>query len=144
MNQRSFKHAWGVWRNGALSGIIGFGALFAVAEIRAQPIFTNINAGLTGVFNGSAAWGDYDNDGRLDILFTGRLNMIPGDFVASQIWRNTGSGFTNNGFNLSGAEFGSVSWGDYDNDGLLDFLVTGNSLSQNEVVWHNTGTGFTN
>ena len=26
---------------------------------------------LTGVYNGSVAWGDYDNDGDLDILLSG-------------------------------------------------------------------------
>ena len=28
-------------------------------------------AGLTGVYDSSVAWGDYDNDGDLDILLTG-------------------------------------------------------------------------
>ena len=36
-----------------------------------KPYFTDINAGLTGVWAGSVAWGDYDNDGDLDILLTG-------------------------------------------------------------------------
>jgi len=42
--------------------------------------FTNLNAGLTGVDNGSAAWADYDNDGQLDILLTGSraLAGLPG------------------------------------------------------------------
>jgi len=33
--------------------------------------FTPVNAGLTGVYVSSVAWGDYDNDGDLDILLTG-------------------------------------------------------------------------
>ncbi len=34
-------------------------------------MFTDIGAGLTGVYASSVAWGDYDNDGDLDILLTG-------------------------------------------------------------------------
>jgi hypothetical protein len=33
-------------------------------------IFTDIGAGFTGYYDGSAAWGDYDNDGDLDILWS--------------------------------------------------------------------------
>ncbi len=33
--------------------------------------FTDVGAGLAGVDQGSVAWGDYDNDGDLDILLTG-------------------------------------------------------------------------
>ena len=39
---------------------------------------------LTGVFNSSVAWGDYDNDGDLDILLTGDSNVGP----VSKIYRN--------------------------------------------------------
>jgi hypothetical protein len=34
-------------------------------------VFTDIGAGLTGVYDSSVAWGDYDNDGDLEILLTG-------------------------------------------------------------------------
>ena len=55
------------------------------AGLRAQPTFTNVTAtvGLPQVGSGSVAWGDYDNDGRTDLLFGGA------------IWRNTANGFTN-------------------------------------------------
>ena len=67
------------------------------------------------------AWGDYDNDGRLDLLLAGAGN--------SQLWRNTGSGFTNvtasAAPSLSGVANSSLAWGDYDGDGRLDFALSG-------------------
>ena len=105
--------------------------------------FTNVPiAGLPGVYESSVAWGDYDNDGRLDFLLTGST----GSGYISQLWRNTGSGFTNVPIaGLPGVSFGSVAWGDYDNDGRLDFLITGDAGSGGIAqLWRNTGSGFTN
>lgn len=99
--------------------------------------------GLPGVNNSSVAWGDYDNDGRLDFLL---LGFATGEYV-SQLWRNTGSGFTNVPIaGLAGVVESSVAWGDYDNDGRLDFLLTGQELDGNRIsqLWRNTGSGFDN
>jgi hypothetical protein len=113
--------------------------------------FTNVTAsvapGLPGVEHCSVAWGDYDNDGRLDFLLFGRA----GAGAVSQLWRNTGNGFTNVTASvapgLPGVADGDVAWGDYDNDGRLDFLLTGYSYNDNfrrvSQVWRNTGDGFT-
>jgi hypothetical protein len=85
-------------------------------------VFIEINAGLTGVESGSAAWGDYDNDGDLDILITG----YTGNTSISRIYRNNGNGtFTDMSIGLIGVSAGSTVWGDYDNDGDLDILLTG-------------------
>ncbi len=84
--------------------------------------FTDIDAGLPGMFRCSVAWGDYDNDGDLDFLLTGftvteRINRI---------YRNNGDGsFTDIEAGLPGVGCSSAAWGDYDNDGDLDILLAG-------------------
>src|SRR5204863_47803 len=107
--------------------------------------------GVPGVGGSSVAWGDYDNDGRPDFLLTGQTGWDSsglGIFI-SQIWRNTGSGFSNvTGTvapGLPGVYVGSVAWADYDHDGRLDFLLTGLGASGPiSQVWRNTPSGFTN
>ena len=83
---------------------------------------------LTGVYVGSVAWGDYDNDGDLDILLTG---YDSNENEISKIYRNNGDNTfaEQTGISLTGVNFSSVAWGDYDNDGDLDILLTGRSGS---------------
>ncbi len=111
------------------------------------PPFVNIIAGLPGISDSSIAWGDYDNDGRLDILMTGTTNYLNGESGAiAQVWRNTGNGFSNINAGLPGVVFGTAAWGDYNNDGRLDILLAGMSVGYHQIsqVWRNTGNGFSN
>jgi len=80
----------------------------------------------------SAAWGDYDNDGDLDILLSGWT----GSESISCIYRNDGASFTDVGAGLPGVSSGSAAWGDYDNDGSLDVLLTGSGISR---IYRNDG-----
>lgn len=84
------------------------------------------NIVLAGLDFASVAWGDYDNDGHQDLLltgFTGVANTPP----VSKVYRNKGDGTFDEqtGIVLTGVESSSVTWGDYDNDGDLDILLTG-------------------
>jgi hypothetical protein len=94
--------------------------------------FTDINADLTGVCAGSAAWGDYDNDGDPDILLTGYV-MTSTLSVVSEIYRNDDGVFTSLNAGLPGVIMGSAIWGDYDNDGDLDFLLTGETINSDYI-----------
>ena len=84
--------------------------------------FSDISAGLSGVSRGAVAWGDYDNDGDLDILLTGADS---GYDPISRVYRNTSGTFSDISAGLTDVYHGYAAWGDYDNDGDLDVLLTG-------------------
>lgn len=91
--------------------------------------FIDIAAGLTGVTQGSVAWGDYDNDGDLDILLSGESLSDP-SYCIAKVYRNEGNGnFTDVAAGLTAVAYSSVAWGDCDNDGDLDILLTGQNIT---------------
>ena len=105
--------------------------------------FSNIGAALPGITQGSVAWGDYDNDGDLDLAMAG---INPAGVRIAQIRRNDGSGvFTDINAPLPGVSNGSIAWGDYDNDGFLDLLLTGatnsSATSALSQIWRNNRNG---
>ena len=97
--------------------------------------FTAINSGMRGVWGGSVAWGDYDNDGDLDLLVVGS--------GTATIYRNDEGSFTDIGPGLTGVYFGCAAWGDYDGDGRLDLALAGWTGSQRICrIYQNDGDSF--
>jgi hypothetical protein len=121
-----------------LSGYSNTGAVSQVWHNQGGGVFTNLNAGLPGVYNSSVLWGDFDNDGKLDLLLSGQVNPYPITQI-SQIWRNLGNGtFANAGAGLPGVIYSSAAFGDFDNDGKLDLLLTGYAgTAPIGQIWHN-------
>jgi hypothetical protein len=139
--------AWGDYDNDGdldvlLAGKTGAGEIACVYRNDGNGTFTDIGAGLVGVIAGSVAWGDYDNDGDLDILIAG-FSWAAGGTNLTKLYRNDGAGvFTAIDAGLLGVNSGDVAWGDYDNDGDLDILVagwTGTALASR--IYRNDGSG---
>ncbi len=94
------------------------------------------------VINGNgAAWGDYDNDGKLDLYITRFFNQT------NLLFHNDGGG------NFTQVLTGSIvtdanssigcSWADYNKDGWLDLFVS-NGQNQNDALYKNNGNGTFN
>jgi len=148
--------AWGDYNNDGyldilLTGSSSNGPISKIYKNNRDGTFTlQSGINLTGVNHSSVAWSDYNNDGYLDILLTG----LAGSTIITKIYKNNGNGtFTEQtGLNLAGVTYGSVAWGDYNNDGYMDILLTGyntDSVSNNvnylinpiTKVYKNNGDG---
>ena len=110
--------------------------------------FTRVGARvLDGNFNSTAAvWGDYDNDGDLDLFVACAFNAGQ-ESRPNLFYRNDGNGtFTSitslpaNDPEYEGGASHGCNWGDYDNDGWLDLFVA-NNVGQNDFLYHNNGNG---
>lgn len=86
-----------------------------------------------------ASWGDYDNDGYLDLV------VVNGFDANNFLYHNNGDGtftkITNSPIVLDGGNSTGCNWGDYDNDGYIDLFVANFTSNQNNFLYHNNGDG---
>jgi len=103
-------------------------------------------AGVFSVHPGqTAAWGDYDNDGWLDLVVgnEAEVRSDPPRHHPTQLFRNNRDGTFTDVAEAAGLAFDgftkTLSWGDYDNDGRLDLFVS--AFEEDNALYHNEGPG---
>ena len=104
-----------------------------------------LDAGLTATDNGDLTWGDYDNDGDLDLAVTGQQSNSGA--AAIDLYRNepTGTLVADTRSTLPSLLASSVAWGDYDSDGDLDLAAAGFDPGGQTLfteIYENDGTGL--
>jgi len=125
-----------------LTGCSGSGYISKLYKNTGSGFTEDTSVFLPGVHDSSVAWADYNGDGKKDFLLTGSYNS---GYTIWKLYKNTGSGFTEDTSVSPGVADGSVAWADYNGDGKQDFLLTGynNSLGNISKLYKNTGSGFT-
>lgn len=95
-----------------------------------------------GGYSETAAWGDYNNDGRLDLYVSNSAGL--NDDKRNFFYQNNGgenfTRITTGSPATDNLATRSVNWTDYNNDGHLDLFVT-NEEGQPENLYRNKGDG---
>ncbi|NOG44770.1 MAG: T9SS type A sorting domain-containing protein [Calditrichaeota bacterium] len=102
--------------------------IFLIISIQTNAqTFEELDIGLPNFQDGALAWGDFDNDGDLDLAATG-FDNTSGNKV-SYIYVNEGGPIFTPSSILANASNGSIEWGDMNGDGNLELLLSGDAAA---------------
>lgn len=103
-----------------------------------KDVFKVLGLNMLGVRQGQAIWADFDGDKDLDVFVCGESNEY---YLQSRFYRNDGRDkFTEISPNIFGMRSGNVEASDFDCDGDIDLLVSGESvLGPSTKIYRNDG-----
>jgi hypothetical protein len=136
--------AWGDFNNDGLPDLIvtGVGQKTTLYKNNGDNTFTEVSNSFPKVQQGAVAWGDYDNDGNLDLFISGATDTEN----VTKLFRNRGTANNFDFQEVSTVSFQPVytggnnqttrylSLGDYNNDGFIDVLLTGQATIDGSTV----------
>jgi hypothetical protein len=129
--------------------------LFATSNISGNKLYRNNgNFNFTDVTNTSqfpsgnmstygASWGDYNNDGYLDVFLSNRDTAL---IIPNYLYRNNGDGTFSNVSETAGIiNTGNLSFCsaffDFNNDGWQDIYVSKDRIQNQNILYKNNGDG---
>jgi len=130
----------------------GNGTAEALYHHNSDGSFVDVTAAagiVPGINSQGIAWGDYNNDGLLDLYISHGDAKGVGN-LHNNLYRNNGDGTFTDVSTESGTDDNTDTWaavwGDYDNDGFLDLFVARPGTGQvgpgnANILYHNNGDG---
>ncbi|NVK66052.1 MAG: T9SS type A sorting domain-containing protein [Flavobacteriales bacterium] len=109
--------------------------------------FTGINTTVTPVENSTTAWGDYDNDGDLDLAISGTKYNGTNNINLTHLYNNDGNGLLTlvDTTSFPAMYNGHLQWADFNQDNLIDLLLVGfdtDNWQETAQIYENQGNGI--
>lgn len=141
---------WGDYDNDGYPDLLMGGSVNHLFHNNGDGTFTEMASNVVGNIISSipeltdVIWGDYDNDGFLDVFLS--VLGTPTSLAANRLYHNNGDGTFSQVLTGSIANDKTIgtpgcAWGDYDNDGFLDLFVACGSdvFPATNLLYRNNG-----